>query len=124
MGCACEDGSRESFKAAVLTVVDKEAGLASVEKIRGKIPESLYQETLKKLNEVSSDKFSVTLMQYDGGLVGEMSVSGDLLPQPKEWFKARVGKMIHVVMTQLANRHGGGLSMDVHDVEDNLPTVR
>lgn len=124
MGCACEDGSRESFHAAVLTVVDKEAGLASIEKIKGKIPENLYQDTLKKLNEASSERFSVTLMQYDGGLVGEMSVSGDLLPQPKEWFKARVGKVIHVVMTQLPNRHGGGLSMDVHDVEDNLPNGR
>lgn len=117
MGCACEDGARDSFNAIIASVTDKEAALSGLDKIKGKVPEALLQETLKRVNATSPEQFSVVLMQRDGDLVGETTVSGDLLPHPKEWFQARIGKMIHVVMTQLPNRRGGGLSIDVHDLE-------
>lgn len=116
MGCACEDGSRESFYAVIVSVVDKEIAIARLEKVKGKVPETLFQETLKRVMETPPEQFAILLEQRDGGLVGETTVSGDLLPQPKEWFKARIGTMIHVIMTQLPNRRGGGLSMDVHDM--------
>lgn len=116
MGCACEDGSRESFLAVIVSVTDREVALAGLEKVNGKIPDDLFQEMFKKVTEAPPQQFSVLLMQRDGDLVGETTISGDLLPQPKEWFKARVGTVIHVVMTQLPNRRGGGLSMDVHEL--------
>jgi len=112
MGCACEDGARDSFYAVIISVTDRNFVVAGLNKLKGKIPEKLLQELRKRFEEMPHASFSVLLKCQDGS---EMSVGCGVFPQTQEWAKERIGKPLHVVMTQLANRHGGGLSMDVHE---------
>ena len=118
MGCACEDGSRESFTSIILAVLDKPAVIMGLMKIKEKMPKAFYEETLRRVESAPDEQFSVTLIRREGDLIDEMTVGSQVFPQTLEWAKARVGKAIHVILTQLPNKRGGDLTMDVHDVSE------
>lgn len=107
MGCACEDGSRETFVGVILDVIDKPKALAGLKKIKGKVPDAMLAPLLKKLEEASDDQFSLSV-KISGG---DMTMSGDLFPQTKEWASARVGRPLRFTITQLPKQ--GGMSVDV-----------
>ena len=111
MGCACEDGSRDSFVGVILQVVDKAYLLANLPKAMGKVPDHIYKDILKKVMEAPEEQFSLEVKI----LGGDMQVSGDMFPQTKEWAIAHIGKPLHFTITQLPRQ--GGTSMDVHEVE-------
>jgi hypothetical protein len=113
MGCACEDGARDSFYGIIKNVMDRENTLQLMEKIKGKMPDALYQQTLKMIKAAPAENFVVLIKMQDGG---EMGIGHDAFPQTKEWATAHIGRPLHFTMTQLPNRRGGGLSMDIHDL--------
>lgn len=107
MGCACEDGSRETFVGVILTVIDKATALAGLKKIEGKMPDAVLAPLLKRVEEASDDHFSLNVKI----LGGDMMISGDMFPQTKEWAVAHIGKPLRFTVTQLPKQ--GGMSVDV-----------
>lgn len=111
MGCACEDGSRDSFYGIILRVDDRESLVEVIGKM--KVPDAFREELLKTVEQAPRANFSV-LVKMQGG--GEMSVGCDMFPQTKEWASERIGKPLHFTITQLPNKRGGGITMDVHEL--------
>ena len=109
MGCGCEDGWRDSFTGVITDVIDKNRARNAVELIKSKIPENLYHDLLKQVESGKDDQFGILIKNKDG----TMSVGCEVFPQTMEWAKARIGKPLHFVVTQLPKQ--GGTSMDVHE---------
>ncbi len=119
MGCACEDGARDSYYAVITDVIDIARAREMIEKFahRPWIKE-IVRETKEGLDKADPDAFTVSLETRGDQTVGITSIPSTIFPQTQEWAKARIGKRIHVTMTRMAKRLGGELTMDVHDPRD------
>jgi hypothetical protein len=112
MGCACEDGSRDSFHGTILRVDDLESLTQAIKQMKIS-SETFREELLKAIHAAPPDSFAVLIKVQDGS---EMSVNCEVFPQTKGWARERIGKPLHFTITQLPNRRGGGISMDVHEM--------
>ncbi len=113
MGCACEDGSRDSFIGVIKLVLGKADFATMIEKL---IPgmkgfESVSASLKKLLKEAPPDRWGLMVRVEDGS---QMSMSGDLLPQTQEWMRARIGKKMRFTVIQLPRK--GGTSWGVAEL--------
>lgn len=116
MGCAGEKSSRDSYYAVITGVIDITKARAMVDKFSGRPGLEKFVQTIKKgLKKADPLGFSVSIETRQRGIAGTTSIPSTIFPQTQEWAKARIGKRIHVTITRMAKRLGGGLTMDVHD---------
>ena len=115
MGCGCDEGYREEYDAIIAGVMNRDeifnVANAALEKCKTPEEQRYFQGVKDSVKDM--DGFSVKLKCPDGG---DLFVGANIFPQSEAWARDRIGKVVHVVMTQLPNKRGGGHSMDVRDV--------
>ncbi len=113
---ACEDAFRESYYAIITDVIDPKKAQALLDKVAPPSLEEFVKTTKRALENAPPGTFSVMMERQ--GFLGSITVPSDIFPQSQEWSEARIGKLVHVTVTQPAQVSGGVLTVEVRDPKE------